>query len=253
MYRLICSVALAVAGISAAHADIDLHGAHCGLHSDYSLEIKPDALVFTRKDGQPADIVIAGGSLRVDGRTVDLSAADRQRLIDIEHGVRDALPEIKAIAHDAIAIAFEAVTEVSAAFARDGDAARASAQRLARTAQELDRQIDTHDSLAGWKNGEMDRIIEQAVGTLVGEVVGNVAGQAISVALSGDEKAAAELEARADGIDKKVNRIVERRSHALEQRALGICPRLHLLARLESDLDVRLANGKRLDLVQMEY
>jgi hypothetical protein len=222
------------------------------LHSDYSLDIKPDALVFTRRDGGPVDIVISGGSLRVDGRAVALGSADRQRLLDIEHGVRDALPEVKAIAHEAIAIAFEAVAEVSAAFAKDGDAARSSAQHLARTAHELDRRIDASDSLAGWKNGEMDRIVEQAVGTLVGEIVGNVAGQAISVALSGDERAAAELEARADGIDRKVDRIVARRSHELEQRAKGLCPRLHLLARLESELDVRLADGKRLDLVRMD-
>jgi hypothetical protein len=80
-------------------------------------DIKPDALVFTRRDGTPVDIVIAAGSLRVDGRAVAIGAADRQRLIDIEHGVREALPEVKAIAHEAIAIAFEAVAEVSAAFA----------------------------------------------------------------------------------------------------------------------------------------
>jgi hypothetical protein len=252
MVRLVCGIALALAGISTAHAEIDLHGAECGLHSDYSLDIKPDALVFTRRDGTPVDIVIADGNLRVDGRVVAIGAADRKRLLDIEHGVREALPEVKAIAHEAIAIAFEAVAEVSAAFAKDGDAARASAQRLARSAHELDLRIDAGDSLAGWKNGEMDRIIEQAVGTLVGEVVGNVAGQAISVALSGDEKAAAELEARADGIDKKVDRIVERRRHELEQRAKGLGPRLHLLARLGSELDVRLADGKRLDLVRMD-
>lgn len=253
MYRLTCSVALALAGMSAAHADIDLHGASCGLHSDYSLDIRPDALVFKRRDGKPADIAIVAGSLRVDGRTIAVGAADRQRLIDIERGVRDALPEIKGIAHDAIAIAFEAVTEVSAAFARDGDAARESAQHLSRAAHDLDRQIDASDGLVLWKDGEIDRIVEQAVGTMVGEIVGNVAGQAISVALSGDQKAAAELEARADGIDRKVNRIVERRSHELERRASGVCPRLHLLARLESELDVRLADGKRLDLVRVDY
>ena len=252
MYRLICSAALVLAGISAAHADIDLHGANCGVHSDYSLDIKQDALVFTRRDGKPADIVVAAGSLRVDGRAIAVGAADRQRLIDIERGVRDALPEVKAIAHEAIAIAFEAVTEVSAAFAKDGAAARDSAQHVARAAHDLDRQIDAGDGFAGWNEDEIDRIVEQAVGTLVGEIVGNVAGQAISVAMSGDEKAAAELEARADGIDRKVNRIVEQRSHELERRATGICSRLHLLARLESELDVRLADGSRLDLVRMD-
>jgi hypothetical protein len=237
--------------MSTAHAGMDLHGADCGMHSDYSLSIKPDALVFTRTHGAPSDIVISNGSLRVDGRTLDVSAADRERLLALEHGVRDTLPEIKAIAHEAISIAFDAVGEVAAAFAKDGDAARASAQRLARTAADLNLRIDASDNFAGWNDKDVERLVEGAVGTLVGEVVGNVAGQAISVALSGDEKAAAELEARANSIDKNVERVVKKRSRDLEARVVGMCPRLHRLAQLEGELDVRLADGSRLDLVSM--
>ena len=251
MFRLACTAAFVFAGLSAAHAEVDLHGADCGLHSDYSMTIKPDALVFTRKDGTPGEVVIANGALRVDGRTVDLGAADRQRVLGIEHGVRDALPEIRAIVHDAVTIAFDAVAEVSAAFARDTDAARSSAERLARMAGDINRQIDANDSLVDWNKDKMDRIIEQAVGTLVAEVVGNVAGQAVSVALSGDERAAAELEARANGIDAKVERLVAKRSKDLEARAGGMCTRFRNLARLEAELEVR-PLGRRLDLVQVD-
>lgn len=253
MNRLIFMFALTALSATAAHADIDIHGADCGLHSNYSLTINPDALVFAGKTGTPAEVIIANGTLRIDGRGVEVSAADRQRLLDIEHGVRDTLPEVKEIAHDAIAIAIEAVSEVSAAFAKDSEAARASAQRIARSARELDQRIATSNSFADWNDGDIERLLGGIVGTLVGEVVGNVAGQAITVALSGDEKAAAELEARADGLEKKINRAVERRSKELERRAMGLCPRLRTLARLESELDARLADGGRLDLVRVEH
>ncbi len=251
MFRLACAAAVAFGAVSLAHADVDLHGADCGLHSDYSMAVKPDALVFMRKDGAPAEVVIANGTLRVDGRAVELGKADRERVLGIEHGVRDMLPQIRAIVHEAVQIAFDAVTEVSAAFARDPAAARASAERLQRMADDIRRQIDASEGLSAWKGDELDRLIEQAVGTLVAEVVGNVAGQAVSVALSGDEKAAAELEARANGIDATIERVVARRSRELEQRAEGVCPQLRTLARLGAELEVR-PNGRRLELARAD-
>ena len=246
-----CLIATAFCA-GAAHADMDFHGGDCGLHSDYSLDVNADNLTFTRRDAHPGEVVIAHGTLRIDGRELAVNAADRQRLLDIEHGVRDTLPDVKAIAHDAIAIAFDAVGEVSAAFARDTDAARASAQRLARAARELDQRIGESTSFNDWKDGDFERLMENAVGTLVGEVVANVAGQAVAVALSGDQRAVAELEARADGIDKKVNAIVEKRAKNLELRAEGLCPRMHRLARLEQGLDVRLEDGGKLGLVSVK-
>lgn len=252
MQRLILAAALSLAGATAAHAGIDIHGSDCGLHSDYSLTVNAADLQFKRDHGTPAEVVIAQGALRVDGRNVDVGAADRQRLIDIERGVRDAVPEVKGIARDAIAIALEAVTEVSAAFARDPQSARASAERLARAGRELDQRLADNNRFSEWSDGDIDRLAESIAGTLVSEIVGNVAGQAIAVAFSGDEKAAAELEARADGIEEKVERAVERRSKALERRAEGLCPRLHALADLQTELDVRLADGRRLDLVRVE-
>lgn len=251
MFRYVCSVAFAIAGSNMAHAGIDLQGADCGLHSDYSMSVKPDALVFTRKDGAPREVVIAAGTLRVDGQVVELGKADRERVLGIEHGVRDVLPQVREIVHDAIQIAFDAVTEVSGAFAKDAQAARASAERLARTAADIRRQIDANENLTAWQGEELDRLVDQAVGTLVAEIVGNVAGEAVSVALAGDEKAAAELEARADGIDAKVERIVAKRSRELEKRADAICPRLRTLARLGSELEVR-PGGRRLQLASVD-
>lgn len=251
MYRFVCGGALMLASLGVAHAGIDLHGADCGLHSDYSMSIRPDALVFKRADGAPAEVVIANGTLRVDGRAVELGKADRQRVLGIEHGVRDVLPQVREIVHAAIQVTFDAVTEVSAAFARDPSAARASAERLARTAADIRRQVDSSESLTAWTSEDLDRLVDQAVGTLVAEVVGNVAGQAVTVALSGDDKALAELKARADGIDARVKRIVEKRSSEIEARAEGICPRLRTLARLGSELEVR-PDGHRLQLARID-
>jgi hypothetical protein len=252
MKRVLVCIALATGIASAAHAGIDLHGAECGLHSDYSLTIKPDALVFARRDGVASEVVVSRGTLRIDGKRITLVPADRERMLAIERGVRDALPEVRAIVHDAITIVYDAVAEVSVAFARDGAAARAGAQRLARNARDLHRQIDEADSFAHWNDADMERLFEGAVGTLVGEVVGNVVGQALSVGLSGDARAVAELEARTEGLDRSIEALVEKRSHDLERRASGLCPRLQQLARLGTQLQVRLDDGSRLQLVRVD-
>ena len=250
MKATLLSLALGAAALSAP-AFAHTHIRSCGVHSDYSLTIKPDRLVFERKHGAPADVEIAGGTLTVDGRPVAVSADDAKRLRDAEREIRSLVPEVKGIARDAIAIAFDAVAQVAAAFASDGDAARASAERIARAGREIDRRIAGTDRFDNWQDADIDELVESTVGTLVPEIVGNVTAQALKVAFTGDEAAAAELEARADGIERSVDRAVEKQAAALEARAESLCPRLRALARVESDLDLRLADGSRLDLVRV--
>jgi len=234
-----------------APAFAHMHVRDCGVHSDYSLSIKPDRLVFKRSHGAPTEVEIADGTLRVDGKLVATSAEDATRLRDAEREVRSLVPEVKGIARDAIAIAFDAVAQVAAAFAHDGDAARASAERIARAGREIDRKIAETDSFDHWQDADIDRLVESTVDALVPEIVGNVAAQALRVAFTGDTAAAAELEARADGISKSVDRAVAKQAAALESRAMSLCPRLHALERAESELQVRLSDGSRLDLVRV--
>jgi Protein of unknown function (DUF2884) len=252
MKRSMALLALALLGGSPAYADINIGHADCSLHSEYSLAINPNDLTFTRKTGPAATVVISDGTLRVDDRRLTTSAADQRRLRDIEQGVRQSIPEVKAIAHAAISIAFEAVGEVAAAFARDPESARASAQRLSRTAHDLDARIESSDGFSGWQKEDVDRVVGGAVQSVVGELAATVAARAVTVALSGDEKAAADLEARANGIDKTVDRILAKHSKDLDQRALGLCTRLRTLAGMEDRLELRLPDGKPLQLVHMQ-
>lgn len=218
----------------------------CDIHSDYSLKIEPDQLVLSQKDRTPARLVIAHGTLVADDVALKLSAADRERVIGIERGVRDLEPDIKAIAREAISIALEAVTEVSASFAENPEDARESAIRIQRSAAELDAHIASTDTIS---EVEVASFVGKTVSVLIGNLVGNITSQALKVAFSGDDKAAAELEARADGIDKRVEKIAEKRSKALEQRAEAMCPKFRNLQRLERDLEVRLPDGEPLRLI----
>lgn len=233
---------MAFSSFAAASIHID---SDCHIDSDYSLNIQPSRLVFTQKDKSPHEVIMASGTLQVDGSIVALDAADRQRIADFELGVRDLVPEAKEIARDAVGIAFDAVNEVSAAFAKNPADARAHAVRLQRASMELQRRIEATDNMHG---DEFGKLVASAVEAMIPELVGNIVGQALTVAFTGNEAAAAELEARADGIEKSVDRIVERRSKELEKRVDALCPRVHDIARLQTDLDARLPDGSRLNL-----
>jgi hypothetical protein len=250
MKAMLLAAALGAAISVPAVAHTHVHD--CDLSSDYALSIRPDRLVFRRHAGTPSEIEISNGTLRVDGALVATNAADTQRLRDAEREVRSLVPEVKGIARDAIAIAFDAVGQVAAAFAHDGAAARRSAEHIAALGRELDRKIAETDNFDHWEDADIDRLVGSTVEAVVPEIVGNVTAQALKVAFTGDEAAAADLEARADSIEKSVDRAVEKQAAQLEARAMGVCSRLRALDRVQSDMDVRLPDGSRLNLVRVD-
>lgn len=228
-----------------AFAEINITSGNCDIHSDYSLTIKPETLTFSKSEGTPATVVLFRGNLIADGQSLPLSSADRERVQAIERGVRDLEPDIKGIAREGIAIALDAVIEVNARFTSDPVEARETAIRVQRSAAELDRYISTTDTIS---EVQVESFIGKTVSSLIGDLIGNITAQAIKVAFSGDEKAAAELEARANGIEKGVEKITEKRSKALSERAEAMCPKFRALQKLERELDVRLPDGKPLRL-----
>ena len=250
MKAMLLAAALGAAVSMPAFAHTHVHD--CDVSSAYSLSIKPDRLVFKRHAGTPAEIEIANGTLRVDGALVATDPADAARLRDAEREVRALVPEVKSIARDAIAIAFDAVGQVAAAFAHDGAAARRSAEHIAALGRDIDRKIAETDSFDRWEDADIDRLVGSTVEAVVPEIVGNVTAEALKVAFTGDEAAAAELEARASSIEKSVDRAVEKQATQLAARAMGVCSRLRALDHVQSELDVRLPDGNRLDLVRVD-
>src|SRR3546814_14858903 len=92
----------------------------CDIDSDYDVALSPDAITFSRDDGTPRTLVMHDGSLRVDGREAALSDADRERVRQFEPDARALLPEVRAIAVEAVEIWFVAMTaEIGRAVGRE--------------------------------------------------------------------------------------------------------------------------------------
>ena len=253
MTRSVACITILLLACSAAPvaAKLDVGNADCNVDSNYSIKLKPDRLVFTHERDKPVVELLPGGSVIVDGAPLALSAADRARVDDLERGMRALEPEVKAIAIDAVSIAFEAVGHASTVFASSPREARESAERIARTSRELQKGIAAKQHWDSTSDADLDRLIEGVVGSLIGEMVGNVTAMALKVAFTGDETAIAELEARAASIEKTVEEAVEKRGKALEQRAEALCTNIRALDAIESGIEARLPGNARFDLVQI--
>lgn len=220
----------------------------CDFESEFDLRIQPQSLLFHRDAGSPETIEMTGGRLIVDGREVGLSSDDRQRIERYEAEVRALVPEVKAIAMDAIGIASEAVIQVANTFA--GENSKKALERVDDLTDQLaDRIAASHDT-ADWDNDEFEDAIETLVTELVPMMAGDIAAVAITAALTGDEAAARRLEERAERMEKAIEEKVERRAEELEARAEALCPRVEALDELEAGLSVRLADNRPLDLLE---
>jgi hypothetical protein len=217
----------------------------------YDVDVTATGLSFHRTDGVPGTIVLHDGSLRVDGKDITVSRADADALRRYEDGVRRLMPQIASIARDGVQIGFSAMTSVTLAFA-DGDQRARMLEKLKRKQADTLREIDEGIGSGHWSSDRMTETVAGSVSDSVGELVGSVTSSAVTAALSGDSTKVAALQARAQSLDKAMDHEMDKRSKALEARADAICPQLNDLADLQRGWNVRLADGKALELMTIK-
>jgi hypothetical protein len=244
MRLLLAAALLCSASAQARGTDV------CDFESEFDLRIQPQSLVFHRDSGSPETIEMRGGRLLVDGREVALSADDSRRIAHYESEVRALVPEVRAIAMDAVGIAGEAMTQVATMFA--GSNSEKAIRRMDELTDELEYRISASNDTAEWDNDEFEDAIETLVGELVPMMMGDIASVAIAAVLTGDEEAVERLEQRAERMEKAIEERVERRADELEARAEALCPRVKALDELEDALTVRLADNRPLQLLEKD-
>jgi hypothetical protein len=245
-----CAMAagLAFGGSVYAH-DFQVHDGHCGYSTDYDVEVMPNGIGFHRNDGKPADVFMHDGHLRVDGRDVTVNTDDAARLRDYENQVRLLLPEVAGIAREGVNIDFGAMRTVLLTFAENDDERRRMVSRLDENHRLALARIDDGMGKGVWKSGDMEGIVETSIESSVSDLVAKVAGETVSAALSGDQKKVAALEARADSLDKSIDREVNKRADELDKRTEALCPKLSSLDALQRQFQFRLQDGSRLQLL----
>lgn len=218
----------------------------CDVSSDYDLTMSPAAISFQRTDGAPVKIVLQSGTLSVDGHAVALSTGDRQRVAEVEVQFRQLLPQVQAIALDAVDLVFVALGEVARNLSNHPQET-IDKLRVARTRilAELQRTPDTF-----FNREENHDAVGYAIAEFVPSFVGDIVSGALTAAFSGDEQRANALEARANRLEKDIQAKVETRAKALEARADALCPQVRRIDAIENKIEYRLPNGSRLELLR---
>ncbi len=241
MRRAALFLALSLAAGASQAGDLS-----CEVHGDYELRIDGDHIGFVREGGDPVRVEFRDGRLLVDGRPGSLSDADRARIARMLGEIRALAPEVGAIALEAVDIAFSALSEVADGLLDDSDAT------IARLGEARDRIEDDlrRDPLGTFDDRRRAALVGDVVTDLVPALVGDVVQAALVAAFTGDTAKAEALEARAERIEREVERRIEPRARALEERAETLCARIATLDAIEEDLDYRLPDGRRLELLR---
>lgn len=248
MIRTALFAAFMLAG-AGAQAGIAIDSDGCDIDSDYGLTIESGRIAFTREDGPAARIEMAGGQMRIDGKPVALSEADRARVREFEAGVRKLVPEVRAIAMEAVEIAFTALQEVAVGLSGDP---QPILDRMDASRARLVREVVGDESRLIIDEARVESAVDELVGEIVPELVGQITAAAVTAALAGDYDKIQEIESRADSLEAQVEAKVEPRAEALKARADALCPRVAELDALDEAFEVRLAGGERLDLLRVK-
>lgn len=242
------ALSLAAGSASASHCDLEFD-------SDYALRLDHGDLEFTSHNSQgPQKIRIEGSRVYVDGKELTLNAEQRARVADFSENVGALAKDAAGIGLEGVEIAYVAVTEVAKMFQDDAKERQDLTEKLERSRKEVQQSIAAFAESGNFNEQEFERLIEDnvetVVGDLVGVVVGEIVGEAISIALSGDEAKAKELEARADALEKTIEEKVESRAKALEERAEALCQRAKSLSDLDNAMALRTDSGAQIDLLR---
>lgn len=253
MRKTLAGIGLAIALTSGA--SLQAHGLHvddhqCGFSTDYDVKVDDSGIAFTRDDGKPGKVFMHDGQLRVDGHNLAVGQADAERLRDYESTVRAVLPEVAGIVREGVDIGFSAMTTVATTFAQGDDEREHLLARLNRDHKTALKRIDAGLGRGEWTRNSIDDALQDSLEGAISELVSTVTAGAVKAALSGDDAQIAALEARADSLDKTIDREVDARADKLDARARALCPRFATLQRLQRSFQFRLADGSPLRLVE---
>lgn len=240
------AAALALASLPVVASDRGHHDQGCQVHSDWGVDTYRRAFVFTRKEHQPAELGIGGGRLFIDGREQTLSAADHARLSRLEAEMHALVPQLRQVVVEAVDIAFTALAEVARGLASDPQRTVADLQSAQRR---VHAQMDARP-LGALDGDAISGVITPILTEYVPQIVGGAVSGALGAAFGGEQKAS-EFEKKMKSMEQELHSKVELRARDLEPLADAMCERLQTMDRIDDELEFRLPDGGRLELLRV--
>jgi hypothetical protein len=143
-------------------------------------------------------------------------------------------------------IAFTALTEVARALSSDP---QREVGDLESARKRLRGQMETRP-LSALDGDALGRTITPIITEFVPQIVGGAVSGALSAAFGGEKKSQ-EFEKKMQRMEQELDSKVERRAKELEPLADALCQRLQAMDRIDDELEYRLPDGGRLELLRV--
>lgn len=246
-YTALAAALLLASGSVQAHSESRNRHTGCDVHSNYSVSTYRRAFLFSQDNGKPAEIGIGGGRLFIDGKEATLSTDDHQRLRHLENEMQLLVPEMRAVAVEAVDIAFTALTEVARGLSNNPEG---TVSRLESSHRRIRGEMNAQP-LSVFNDDAIVGVVKPIITQFVPDIVGGAVSSALKAAFGGEEQTRA-FEARMNKMEKELDSKVEKRADALEPLADAMCKRLRRMDELDDSIEFRLPNGDSLQLLRVE-
>lgn len=236
-------LSLCVASAAAAgevHAP-KLSSQQCGVSTPYNVLVDTGGIWLRQPGAVPAEIFFHKGELNIDRQPVAVSAADAQRLRQLESGTRQLVPAVAGVAGDVVDITFDAF----AATVEIMSGSRGKAREVEHLRKDAHSYVDRTLGRGIWQQDQFEQGFEQRIEQTVESMAGSLARGVMWSMFTGGAR---RLEARADRVEADLERKMDLRSKALEANAQVLCTQVFALEQLQRALEVR-HQGKPLTLM----
>lgn len=228
---------LAVAVAAPAHADDKdaapaLSSRQCGVSTPYNVLVDSGG-IWLRQPGQvPAEIFFHDGELNIDRKPVPVSAADAQRLRQLEWGTRQLVPAVAGLAGEVVDITFDAFSATVEILS----GSKGKARQVARLRDDAHQYVHRTLGRGIWEQADFGDGFEQRVEQAAQSMADSLArGVMWSMFTGGAQR----MEARANKVEAQLERTMETRAQALEAHAQSLCTQVLALDQLQQALEVR--------------
>ncbi|ASK99254.1 DUF2884 family protein [Xanthomonas citri] len=220
-----------------------LSSQQCDVSTSYDVLADTGGIWLRRKQGLPREIFFHGGELNVDRQPQPVSAADAQRLRELEQGTRALMPAVASIAQSVVDITFDALNGV--VHVLSGSARQQRKVEQLRTVARA--QVDGSLGRGRWEQALFDERFEAHVEQAAEELAGSLTRNVLWTVMTGRT---AQLERRGAELDAQMEQLMQARSDALEAQAQTLCTQAQALYGVQQALDYR-SQGERLQMLEL--
>lgn len=214
----------------------------CGLGTEFNVLADSGGIWLYRDSGSPREIFFHGGELSVDRKLRPVSAADAQRLWQMESQARALMPKVAGLANEVVDLSYDALGGVIEIMTGSSFNAR----KTARMRTQAHGYVDGTLGKGRWEQDAFGGNFERYVEDQAEAFKGSIARHLLFQIFTGRSDA---IEERADRLGDELDAKLEARSEAIEAQAEAMCDQVDQLRALQDALEFRY-EGKPLQLLE---